>query len=335
MSQWLITSDLHLSDRPKDSYRFGLFDWLVKQQHKYKVDATFILGDLTDRKDNHSSALVNRVIDELLKLRPPVYILRGNHDGLDPANPFFRFLQTIEGLDFVVEPMVLGQGYADQPRVALIPHQVDQPAFDRACGIVGHKMPGVMMHQTIQGAVAETGMPLSGLQASLVEARQPLVWLSGDIHRPQTLNCGLTYVGAPYRIKHGDDFTPRVLLIKGDQENDLYFPCLKKHILRVRGAKELKLTDDVRPGDHIKIIIELKKEDIVTWVTQRALAIKICKDLGLEVYGCDLEVLDSKTPLRDTVSLQARTPKEIVLAFCKAEGLPSQITDTGLELMNE
>ena len=145
-----------------------IFDWLVKQQQKHKVDATFILGDLTDRKDNHSSALVNRVIDELLKLKPPVYILRGNHDGIDPNNPFFRFLQTIEGLDFVVEPTVLAHGPARG--VALIPHQPNQAALDRACGIVGPKMPGVFMHQTLDGAMAETGTPFVGPTGPLIEA---------------------------------------------------------------------------------------------------------------------------------------------------------------------
>ena len=79
---WLLSADLHLSDRARDSHRFGLFPWLKKQQQKNKVDATFLLGDLTQEKDRHSSALVNRIVEELLTLTPPVYVLRGNHDGL-------------------------------------------------------------------------------------------------------------------------------------------------------------------------------------------------------------------------------------------------------------
>ena len=77
---WLFASDLHLSDRPKDRYRFGLFKWLAEQQQKHQITATFILGDITDRKDNHSAVLVNKTVNSLLTLKPPVYILKGNHD---------------------------------------------------------------------------------------------------------------------------------------------------------------------------------------------------------------------------------------------------------------
>ncbi|RPI87194.1 MAG: hypothetical protein EHM40_23155, partial [Chloroflexi bacterium] len=83
---WLVTSDLHLTDRPRDAHRFGLFKWLAKKQRKHGVKATFILGDITDKKDNHSSALVNRVVNELTQLEPPVYVLKGNHDFIDPNN---------------------------------------------------------------------------------------------------------------------------------------------------------------------------------------------------------------------------------------------------------
>src|SRR5215831_509799 len=132
----LITSDLHLSDRARDRYRFGLFKWLVKKQRKYNVDATFILGDVTDRKDNHSAALVNEIIDNLILLKPPVYILKGNHDFIDPDTPYFRFLSRLDGIKFISEPTRLPDwGWG----AAMIPHQPDQASFDRACGVIPPK----------------------------------------------------------------------------------------------------------------------------------------------------------------------------------------------------
>ncbi len=328
---WLISSDLHLSDRPKDQYRFALFDWLAKQQQKHNVSATFLLGDLTDRKDNHSSALVNRVIDELLKLRPPVYILRGNHDGIDPSNPFFRFLQTIEGLDFVVEPTVLGRGPAQG--VALIPHQADQATLDRACGIVGHKMPGVMMHQLIDGALAETGTRLSGLRCPLVEARQPLTWLSGDVHTPQTLNCGLTYVGAPYHVRFGDNYEPRVLLI-GNTETDLHFPCLKKWVIRV-GAMGWINTTFLRKGDHVKIIVTLSPEEVVEWAAIKRRILDTCREMEVQVFACDLEVAGHE-PGRKAMEgmVRSKTPNEIFNAFCRSEDVADNIRQVGEEFVS-
>jgi hypothetical protein len=324
--KWLVSADLHLSDRPRDAYRFAIFDWLAKQQAKYSVDATFLLGDLTDRKDNHSSALVNRIIDELLKLKPPVYILRGNHDGIDPSNPFFRFLQTIEGLDFVVEPVTLPFG------MALIPHQANQAALDRACGIVGHKMPGVFMHQTLDGAMAETGTRLSGLRASLIEDRQPLTWLSGDVHKPQTLNCGLTYVGAPYHVRFGDDYEPRVLLI-GNTMTDLHFPCLRKWTLRVRGDWDMPNLHLLNRGDHVKIIVTLPPEEVVQWAEVKRRILGTLREMEVQVFGVELEVAGEKHERVNQQPLHDKTPKEIFGRFCQAEKVASNIKQVGEELL--
>ena len=93
----LIATDLHLSDRQRDRHRFGIFKWLREQQMKYQTKAVFILGDLTETKDTHNANLVNRIVDNLCSLAPPVFVLKGNHDYIDPSNPFFGFLDYIDG----------------------------------------------------------------------------------------------------------------------------------------------------------------------------------------------------------------------------------------------
>ena len=52
----LLTSDLHLTDRPNDAYRW---DFLSKWLWGIRFDSLVILGDLTEEKDCHSSVLVN------------------------------------------------------------------------------------------------------------------------------------------------------------------------------------------------------------------------------------------------------------------------------------
>src|SRR6185369_7805029 len=100
----LILADTHFSDRAQDAHRFGLFNWLLRQQQRHSVDATFILGDITERKDNHSATLVNRIVEGLTQLTPPVYVLMGNHDFIDPTSPYFKFISNIPGLKFVTQP---------------------------------------------------------------------------------------------------------------------------------------------------------------------------------------------------------------------------------------
>lgn len=324
---WLITSDLHLSDRPKDGYRFGIFRWLVKQQEKHSPEATFILGDLTQDKDNHSSSLVNRTIDELTLLQPPVYILRGNHDGVDHNNPFFRFLNCIEGINFVVEPdFVLDN-------VAMVPHCRTQEQFNAACKAMPQRPDALMLHQTIAGAIAETGKPLTGLSAAPIELLKPLRCYAGDVHRPQ--RCGpVTYIGSPYQIRFGDDFEPRVLLVNGSKEQNLYYPHPHKWTLRVRDASEITDNQKLKAGDQVKLIIELAREEMTEWSEHKRKALEACKELGLEVFGVDVDVKGiSRKTERGETSKQGKTKAEIVTDFCKNENVSSQIKQAGLELL--
>jgi hypothetical protein len=328
---WLLTADTHLSDRPKDGYRWGLFKWLAKQQALYDTTATFLLGDITDRKDNHSASLVNRLVEELLRLKPPVYILRGNHDGISPENPYFRFLQAIEGLDFIVEPEFLSE-----LGVAMIPHQPDQVSFDRACAIIPPKPTAVALHCCIEGAIAETGARLTGLSTALVSVTKPGAVYAGDIHRPQVVKCEapVTYVGAPYHVRFGDSFTPRILMLKNHIEQNLYFPCLHKWALRVKDADEIINNVNLKKGDQVKIIISMAREEVVEWNKYKQRVLGACKELGLEVFGIDMEV--NTSPQRERVKhepTKAITPEDILNEFCKSEKVASNIKQVGVEIL--
>src|SRR5688572_10512164 len=223
--RWLLTSDLHLSDKPRDEYRFELFPWLAKQQTTQKVTHTFILGDLTENKDRHSAKLVNRTIEELSRLKPPIYILRGNHDGVDPTNPFFGFLNAVEGFNFIIEPEEV------LPGVFMIPHQRTQKLLDAACKTVKRtkqqEVLHLMVHQTFDGAQAETGARLSGLSPLLIELLRPRACWAGDVHKPQQ-NGPVMYLGAPYHVRFGDNYQPRVVLADKDDTKNLHFESPRK-----------------------------------------------------------------------------------------------------------
>ena len=91
----LIFTDIHLTDNPREEYRWRVFDDAIVQfLFLKKATDIMILGDLTDRKDNHSASLVNRLVRNVKRLAElaPVTVLMGNHDYLDPINPFFGFL---------------------------------------------------------------------------------------------------------------------------------------------------------------------------------------------------------------------------------------------------
>lgn len=327
---WLFTSDIHLSDRPKDEYRFGLFPWLYKQQRKFEPEATFILGDITENKDKHSSTLVNRTIEGLMLLKPPVYILRGNHDGNDPNCPFFKFLSQIPGLHFVQKVKhipFLG--------VTMIPHCRTQAELDAICGMAIH-CKALLLHNTFEGAIAESGARLSGLRASHAAFTQVAGVWAGDVHKPQRVG-PVTYVGSPYHVRFGDNYNPRVMLIENLKHvGDLHYPAPRKWSLTITDPQDILNHEKIKAGDQIKVTVELTREELVEWPNVRKAVLNACRDRQLEVYGIDLE--PPKPPKRSDVRHikdKQLDHMQVFEAYCKQEGLPSAVQTAGREIIKE
>lgn len=323
----LLVGDPHLTDRPRDAYRFGLFKWLVQQQKKYQVDVTYILGDLADQKDRHSATLVNRTIDEIRRLKPPVEILMGNHDYLDPSNPFFKFLGLFDGIRFVVEPV--------QTRgTVMIPHIREEQAFIDAC----HRFkPGktdlLLVHNTFEGAIAETGRRLSGFGRSPIDYLAPrLGCYAGDVHRPQ-VSGPVTYVGAPYHVRFGDNYDPRVILLKDGRPYNLYFDCPHKWGLTVEGAEDILGNDKLLPDDQVKIKLKLFRHELADWKQHKQQVLDACKKRGLEVFGVDLLIENSDLPKAEAPDRGIVSRADIFQAFCKAEKVPGLTKQTGLKFL--
>ncbi len=323
--KFLLTADIHCSDHPKDSYRFLLFKWLAKQQEIYKADALFVLGDLVTAKDYHSSILINKIIDGLKMLKPPVFVLRGNHDGIDPTLPYFKFLNHIEGITFCVEPTLL-----ENYKVMMIPHQLSQTALDKALKTVPDGWLA-MLHQTISGAQSETGARLTGLALPPNKAKRIL---SGDIHVPQMLDCPngtVIYIGAPYHVRFGDNFTPRILLLDGEHKlHDLHFKAPRKLSLTIRDISELR---DIQAGDQVKINLELARSEAVEWANHKKSILDYCKGKGVEVYGTELKVAQARKRQRLDDTPTNRSNLDYFKAFCAAEQVPGNIKAVGLQLV--
>jgi Calcineurin-like phosphoesterase len=323
---WIICGDLHLTDQARDNYRFGIFDWLRRQQEKYSVAATFFAGDLTDQKDRHSAILVNKIVDELKKLKPPVFIDTGNHDYCrNPDNPFFKFLNHIEGITFVTEPKVY-------QRMAIIPHYRDQASFDHAVFTVSKHSPlAFLVHQTFEGAIAETGIRLNGFSASPIELlRPPLGVYAGDVHMPQTQGI-IKYIGCPYHVRFGDQFNPRVLLHVSGEDKNLQFQAPYKWSLKINDANDLFDNHNLMPEDQVKLVVELSREETVDWKKIKASVLQACKELKLEVYGLKMTITETKQLKQ--IRVRGRSNAEIYDSFCDAEGITSHIRKCGLWIL--
>lgn len=324
---YLLIGDLHLSARPRDAYRFNIFKWIKKQQTEFQPKATFIMGDLCDKKDNHPSVLVNRVVEELSKL-DETYIPMGNHDYIDPNNPFFNFLNVLPNIHFIVQPTLLFKS------VGVIPHCKPESEFVRACRLFQVQLDYLLLHATFEGAIAETGVRLSGYNQSPIEQLKPrLGTYAGDVHRPQRA-ANVTYVGAPYHIRFGDDFDPRCILLDDNgKPQNLYFETIRKWSLTVRSPDEITKNKQLFKGDQVKLTVELAREETVEWKTHRQLILEAAKAKGLEIFGVDLKINTSKVKKVSIVEAKANSPAEAFSAFCKNENLPSQTKKVGAAIL--
>lgn len=320
----LLASDLHLTDKARDRYRFGLFKWLAKQQQEYKPDATFILGDLTDSKNHHSAELTNGMVDGFRLLKPPVYVLMGNHDFTDREMPFFKFLSHIPGITFVTEVTQV------MPGIWMVPFCANDKELAEACGKITTRPKAVCVHGLFEGAIAETGARLSGLSLSPVEQLKPGAIWAGDIHRPQRVGSLLTYVGAPYHVRFGDDFTPRVLLTTDLKGKDLYYPAPRKYSLVIKDAGDLDAVGAMQ-GDQVKIEVKLTREGVATWAETKRDVLAKCKASGWEVFGLTISMPPRKAIQRQAV--KTTVPQDVVREFCRNEGVSAELQDAGLALI--
>ena len=326
---YLLVGDLHLTDRPRDAYRFEIFDWVKKQQDKYDPKATFLMGDITDQKDRHSATLVNKTVQGLRKLGP-IFILMGNHDYTDADNPFFGFLNYIDDIFFISDPEIL------LGSVAVMPHIRNEEQFQAHLRIFKEqpqRLDLLLLHNTMQGALSETGAVLHGYKMDGIEALTlGIGCFAGDIHHPQTTG-PVTYVGTPYHVRFGDNFKPRCLLVCEDGKClDLYPDFPSKWKVTVQTPDELFKDKRLTPGSQVKVTVELTKDEVPEWQTYKAAVTAALSKLGVDNCGVDLKVLSSsrKASSKAPVTLK---PKDIITAFCKAEKAPQLVKETGFSLL--
>ena len=243
----LITSDLHFTDSPNTSYRWGLFPWLHEQIKKHHVKTLLILGDLTDQKDRHSSELVNKIVKHLNELPiDDVKILCGNHDWLVRGQEFFRFLNSFPHLQFITSPWEDDDVHGES--AFFLPYSKN-PVEDWK-GMDFSHYSWLFMHQTIKGAVASNGQVMDGETLPPLNAAQVY---SGDIHVPQVIS-GVTYVGSPMAIHFGDNFKPRAILLdRNGVEHDLHFETIKRVVIKVTSLQGCQDSQEV-PGEVVCLV---------------------------------------------------------------------------------
>jgi len=325
MKNVILTGDLHLTSNPRDAYRWDLFPWLVEQCLKLGVQRVVVLGDLTDAKDYHPSVLINQVVQALMGLVEAadlrgLTVLRGNHDGLDPAWPYFRFLDELPKVSFIHEPTRAGDEL-------WLPHSRDPKHDWRRYAAILNDGLTVLAHITVDGARAESGTEMQGIDAAFFKHAR-IVW-SGDVHMPQRVG-RVNYAGAPYHIRFGDKFEPRVVHLdaKG-KPHDLHFPTLRRWMLT---PQELDTTK-VRAGDQVKVRVELERSEYGLWRERKKEIEAWAKRRSVELIAVELVPVRTRELSRKGKAAKQRSPAAVLDEFCAANKVGDELAATGKELL--
>lgn len=342
----LIVTDLHCTDRERDEYRWELFPWLAAQAEETESEEILVLGDLTDSKDGHSAALVNRIIENLLSLPAKVYVLKGNHDYIDEGKPFFNFM-NFHNLRFISEPTILELEVGD---VLMLPH-TRAPSEEWAeleLLTIDPQYSLICCHQTFDGADAGGGFRLQGGISSnffskTLEIDTPVI--AGDIHVPQTIG-DVTYVGTPYPVNFGDSHEPRALevfeMMGGKLEmSSIAVPSIKKVSATITHMHELHDLG-LRPGDQLKLKVRLPRTDFHLWDKIKADTSELLRVQGVLLHSISLETIEarrdqpsfSKKKMNKAKSISS-DPQGTLKAFCAHRGFSEGSEWAGEDILGE
>lgn len=338
----LITSDLHFSSTPRDSYRFRIFDELGTLVKSRNILHLYVLGDLTESKDNHSAELVNRIVDGFVRLsnKVPITIIRGNHDGIDPESSFFRFLRHFESISWVNSPTPAQFSSLDlkeELNCLFLPHSSNYVEDWKKFDLKSYDL--ILAHNTFRGAKLESGFEPKGAIPTSIFHPDTIV-ISGDIHTPQSVG-PVRYVGAPYTIDFGDEYDPRVLVINDDFKIESVGVTLPQKILiRVVGIKDLyKLPSyAVMPGDVLKIEFDPETHKNMPRLEIIDKAREWGESRGCWVYTVTTAPRKGKKKLDSVTDPLARSPKsdeKVFTEYAERNELSDYVVRTGRMLMKK
>ena len=335
----LLLADIHLTDAYKDNYRWGLFDWLENKQKKYHFTKVVILGDLTEKKNNHSALFVNKFVEALLYSQLSFIILMGNHDYEADQDPFFRFLRFFPTIHYIKQPAEykwITNEKGKYKNLLFLPHT--RMPIDDWSGINLNLPDYIFMHQTVTGSIASNGQKLIGeLDDSLPVGEHTKVY-SGDIHVPQRVG-PIEYVGSPYHVHFGDNFSPRALLIYPDGDRIvLHFQTLQRFVATVSDPEEIRKLN-CRENDQIEVRIRLHQREIGKWAALKRLTSEICIERKLDIRAIKPDIIQGK---RRVLLKELHTPQQLKRApdssfrsYCKAKTLGDDILKAGLEIIHD
>lgn len=333
---FLATADLHLSDNPRDEYRHKFMKRLPVIIRERKAQGLIILGDLTEEKDRHSAWLVNKMVEHLRAVEVPVLVMRGNHDGISPDEPFFGFIKHIPQLTWVNKPMVAQQLPRPWPellgRSLFLPHTRDHEKDWRGVNML-KGTDFIFAHNTFKGAMSDNGARvLDGIPTSVFPKNTEV--LAGDVHKPQTIG-PVTYIGAPYRVDFGDDYTPRIAILRQREEPGFihldHLP--QKRLVEFKSTADLVRRGNINKGDLLKVRMHIA--DYAKWQGVREQIMEWGEKWGYHVHTA-IPIIRVKAQRAQVIErAERRDDTEVLKEYGHKHGVDDKTLAVGKKFVEE
>lgn len=328
----LLCSDIHLDDKDRNEYRWGLFSWIKNVCKEQEIGTIIIGGDIFHNKDKHTSFLVNRFVDSivnLLQTTDQILMIKGNHDLIEHSNPYLKWINNIPNVRFFIKP----ETFIIQNKKFLFLPNSSSPIQDwEKCLTQIQEADFIICHQTFEGSISETGYKLSGISQSIFKDIKAKVY-SGDIHKAQKLG-KITYIGTPYPINFGDQglFRNLFLNLETEEEKSLSYKTIKKHTLHISNPSEIN-NYKLKKGDQVKIKLSIENqgdwENFKTEITNR------CKELEVDLHQIEFIKKNFSLPVKEESKLKSLSSKEIFDNYCEHAKIEGETKAYGLSLFEE
>lgn len=330
----LLTADWHLTDNPDEEYRWEIFKSVRRWLRKY--EKLVICGDLTDRKDRHPAALLNRVLGEFRALAQDfpgrIVIFPGNHDLPLVGDSFWTFLGEVRGLEFISEPAEWYDG-----EVLVLPFTEDPVTawadfdFDR--------YKAVLMHQPVDGA-RDAGSPKAVKGKPFPDLPRHLRIYSGDIHTPQAVK-GVVYIGAPHPVKFGDRYECRMLVVDPNGweiADEITMDPISRFMLTINDVAELEEVH-AGAGDQAKVVCNIGLSQMGQWPAMRDAIYGWAERQEVRLFSVQpTVVLDGGAALRDEGAetwVEPLRPLDTLISFAEHEAIDEVTLELGAQFLEQ
>lgn len=323
----LLCADLHLDDNPANDYRWNIFNQIEVTCAETGCREVWVLGDLSDRRDRHSSILVNRLVEVLTKLNTlgiHWHIYPGNHDMPLEGPAYWTFLGNVSGVTFYDKPTLVG-------KALVLPHAPNPDEAWADLPKYNAPLDAILLHQCITGAkVSGREMKGSSIPDFFQDAKH--VW-AGDIHDPQKVGC-VHYVGSPHPVAFGDRYKCRMILVRDNWSfaREVILDPPKKEVITIRSFSDLQGVK-LKAGDKVRIRVELDASKADEWPELERRIGKWAERKGAELASTEALLVSVEGDQKDVENWA--DPRKVLDSYMTEQGLKDPLTDIGREVLDQ